>query len=113
MFKALKKQRTTVGERKPGDEMPEIERGDAAGAKALVDAGAIEWTGKGGKYGPFTEVATKAAPPVSAPSDLAALRAELVEMRSALSALADEVAALKALGSAPAPSAPSPQKGGR
>lgn len=105
--------------RRPGDEMPEMLGADAEAVTALVDAGAVKWVGPDGPYGPFAagvarvkarmaEVQRrKPAPkPVEVTEDAPVSRAEFNKLMA-------ELNAIKALGSAPAPSAPSPQKGGR
>jgi hypothetical protein len=106
MFKALIKQRTSAGERKPGDEMPEMLTASPRAIKFAVDAGHIEWSGKGGKYGSADVSGVKAA--VVADS-----RAKAPVARAEFDALAAEVAELRAIlqseGSAPI-AKPAPSK---
>jgi len=140
LFIALKEQKTTNGLHKINTEMPELLEGDAAGALALVDAGAVEWRGSGGKYGPFTRDAVqlrsemsertrareskvtkiKAAPRNDADAlklairDLGERNEDLAHENNALKARLDALEARTNLGSAPAPKPdPSPNKGGR
>lgn len=136
MFVALKDQRTGAGERKKGAQIPEAAGWDLASIRNLVNAGAIEWRGDGGKYGPHTtaivaaaELERAGAPAARDPDnespvtrdELDAFMARVVETVSALNARLDRAEVSLGsivhgtnLGSASAPKPdPSPNKGGR
>jgi hypothetical protein len=54
MFITIKQHKSTAGEKMPGDQIPELMKGDAEAALAVVRSGYVKWEGPGGEFGPFT-----------------------------------------------------------
>lgn len=110
--------KTVRVKRKRGEDAPEVALNDAAAIMAWVDAGAVEWTGKGGKYGPAAEGVAKireAQSRIRRPiltGEQPSPQESAPVSRAEFEALLAELTALKAAGSAPA-SKPDPIPGNR
>lgn len=59
MFITVKAHKHVEGDKRPGDHLPEMLKGDVEAALALVRSGYVKWEGPGGEFGPFTKEALK------------------------------------------------------
>jgi hypothetical protein len=59
MFITVNAHKHVEGEKRPGDHLPDMLKGDVEAALALVRSGYVKWEGPGGEFGPFTTAALK------------------------------------------------------